>query len=257
MNEQATITKPSQEIVSGAELQSRRIPREDLISRFEYPDGTSKHLMTLYSIVIGLNAKVIVELGLGQTTGALRAAAQQTGGIVYTCDADQRRFQPLLGEQDEHWKLHLELSSSFLEKVPEPIDFVMHDGAHDYVNVKRDLEAILPKMRKFGIICVHDTQQVDLHEGMLAAMRDATKNFSVSMTNLPFNAGLGIIRVEASPHPPITPTSGTLPDGRTETLPVAFATAPAGEQIKISAVGSRVEAMRIKVWHILRQLGLK
>jgi hypothetical protein len=163
----------------------------------------------------------------------------------------------LLAEQDEHWKLHLEFSTSFLQKVPEPFDFVRHDSAHDYVNVKRDLETILPKMRKFGIICVHDTQQVDLYEGMLAAMRDATQDFSVSMTNLPFNCGLGIIRVESSPHPPIVPTCGTLPDGRCDTKPVAFATGPAGEQIKISGTRSRIEALRIKVWHVLRQAGLK
>jgi hypothetical protein len=250
MTEEATIEL-------SAEQQCSCLTRDELISKFEYPDGTSKHLLTLYSLVIGLDAKVIVDLGLGQTTGALRAAAQQTGGTVYSCDADRRRFEPLLATQDDHWKLYLEFSSSFLQKVPEPFDFVMHDSAHDYVNVKRDLEMILPRMRQFGIICIHDTQQVDLYEGMLAAMRDATKDFSVSMTNLPFNSGLGIIRVESSPHPPVSPTHGKLPDGRIDTRPAAFATVPSGEQIAISPVRSRIEAMRVRVWHILRQLGLK
>ena len=244
-------------MVRTAEVQSRCLSRDELISAFEYQDGTSKHLLTLYSLAIGLNAKVIIDLGLGQSTGALRAAARETGGVVYSCDADKRRFELLLAEQDEHWKLYLEFSTSFLQKVPEPFDFVMHDSAHDYVNVKRDLEMILPKMRKFGIVCVHDTQQVDLREGMLAAMRDATKNFSVSMTNLPFNAGLGIIRVESSPHPPVVPTCGILPDGRMDTQPTAFATAPVGEQIKISGARSRIEALRVRVWHALRQVGLK
>src|ERR1700674_2540916 len=220
--EEVNLKQEEKAMPAGAESQCSCVSRDELLSKFEYSDGTSKHLLTLYSLVIGLNARVIVDLGLGQTTGVLRSAARQTGGTVYSCDADKRRFSPLLADQDDHWKLYLEFSASFLQKVPEPIDFVMHDSAHDYVNVKRDLEMILPKMRQFGMICVHDTQQTDLHQGMLAAMRDATRNFSVSMTNLPFNAGLGMIRVESSPHPPITPASGKLPDGRSDTTPVAF-----------------------------------
>jgi hypothetical protein len=235
----------------------RPCSREELFFRFDLPDGTSKHLLILYSLVIGLRAKTIVEFGLGQTTGALRAAALQTGGIVHTCDFDNRRFRHILSEQDEHWKLYLEPSSSFFHKIPEPIDLVMHDGAHDYLNVKRDLEALIPKMRKFGIICVHDTQQCDLYRDTLAAIRDATRKFSVSVTNLPFNSGMAIMRVESSIYPAITPSSGTLPDGRVETELVAFATVPAGEGIRVSAARGRLMAAKIKLGHILRQAGLR
>jgi len=231
--------------------------REELFFRFDLPDGPSKHLLILYSLVIGLRAKTIVDLGLGQTTGALRAAALQTGGVVHTCDFDKRRFGHILSEQDKHWKLYLEPSSSFFHKIPEPIDLVMHDGAHDYLNVRRDLEALIPKMRKFGIICVHDTQQSDLYRDMLAAIRDATRKFCVSLTNLPFNAGMAIMRVESSFHPAISPSSGTLPGGRVETEPIAFATVPAGEGISVSAVHGRLMAAKIKLGHILRQAGLR
>src|SRR5438132_331846 len=123
MTDLAMVNQEENAKQAGAEWQSRCCSRDELMSRFDYPDGTSKHLLTLYSIVIGLNAKVIVDLGLGQTTGALRSAALQTGGTVYSCDADKRRFEPLLAQQDEHWKLYLEFSTSFLQKIPEPIDF--------------------------------------------------------------------------------------------------------------------------------------
>ena len=169
--------------------------------RFEDAGNISKHLLTLYSLVIGLNAKTIVELGLGNTTGVLRAAAAKTGAVLYSCDFDRRRFQNLLAEQDDNWKLHLEPSLTFLKRAPEPIDFFLHDGAHDYLTVKNDLEIALPKMRQFALICVHDTQQVDLHTGMLAAIADATAGFDVSITNLPFNSGLAILRVEFEQTP--------------------------------------------------------
>jgi len=214
-------------------------------------------LLILYSLVIGLQAKVVVDLGLGQTTGALRAAAAQTDATVYTCDFDRRRFEHILSEQDDHWKLCLESSSSFLRKVPEPIDFVMHDGAHDDFNMRQDLETILPKMRKFGIICIHDTQQFELYRDMLAAIRDATSSFSVSITNLPFSAGLAVLRVESGPHPPICPSSGTVRDGTFETVLAEFATVPSDQKIRIPAVHSRFIAAKIKLGHILRQAGLR
>ena len=54
----------------------------ELIERFERGNGTGRYLLILYSIAIGLNAKTIVDIGTGQTTGALRTAAKKTGGIV-------------------------------------------------------------------------------------------------------------------------------------------------------------------------------
>jgi hypothetical protein len=99
----------------------------------------------------------------------------------------------------------------------------VHDAAHDYFQVKMDLTAILPKMKRFGMICVHDTQQPDLSHEMLAAIKDSVRGQPISMVNLPFSAGLAIIRVEESAHPAITPASGHLPDGRIETEPVACA----------------------------------
>jgi len=184
--------------------------------------STSKHLLTLYSLAVGLNARSIVDLGIGSTTRALRAAALKTGGIVMSCDCDIERFSSLLSQQDEHWRLSLGPSEVFLKSLQEPIDFVVHDAAHDYFQVQLDLALILSKMKRFGLICVHDTQQIDLHSDMLAAIRDATKEYEVSITNLPFNCGLAIIRLENADHTAITPTGLPLPDGRFDTTPAAL-----------------------------------
>ena len=77
-------------------------------------------------------------------------------------------------------------------------------------------------MKNFGMICIHDTQQTDLRFDMLAAIRDATKGYRVSITNLPFNAGLALIRLEEATHAAITPSGGRLPDGRFDTTPTSF-----------------------------------
>jgi hypothetical protein len=233
------------------------LSREELFSRFDTSSSGSKHLLILYSMVVGLNAKVIAEIGLGQTTGTLRAAAAVTGATVHTCDFDKRRYEHLLTKQDDRWKLYLEPSTAFIPRLPAPLDFVMHDGAHDYFNVKRDLQLLIPKMRKFGIICVHDTQETDLYREMLAAVKDGVAGCSVSVTNLPFSCGLAIIRVESSRHPAIVPSTGSLPDGRADTLLAEFPTLPADETLQVSAFRTRMMAARIKIGHLLRQRGLR
>ena len=172
---------------------------------------------------MGVNAKKIVDLGIGSTTRSMRFAAQTTGGVCYSCDVDAARFSGLLGQQDEHWKLFLGPSEKFVAQLEGPLDFVMHDAAHDYYQVKMDLEAIIPKMKRFGLICVHDTQQTDLSHDMLAAIKDVLRGKAVSMVNLPFSSGLAIIRIEESSLAEIAPSSGLLPDGRIETAPVACA----------------------------------
>jgi len=233
------------------------LTREELFSRFDTSSSGSKHLLILYSLVIGMNARVIAEIGLGQTTGALRAAAALTGATLHTCDFDKKKYNQLLAQRDDHWRLYLEPSSSFIERLPEPIDLVMHDGAHDYLNVKRDLELLIPKVRKFGIICVHDTQETDLYRDMLAAIKDAVTGFSVSITNLPFSCGLAIIRVESSRHPSVLPSVGSLRDGRPDTTLAEFPASPSDESFRVSPVRSRLMAAKIKAGHMLRQAGLR
>ncbi len=247
-------------LVMDARELCRPLSRDDLFDAFELPYSTSKHLLILYSLVVGLRAKVIVDLGLGMTTGAIRGAAQKTGGVVYTCDSDRRRFEELLNQQDEHWRLHLELSETFIPKVPHPIDFVMHDGSHIYQNVRRDLELLLPRMRRFGLICVHDTQQPDLCHDMLGAIRDATAQARVSVTNLPFGAGLAVIRVEESVYPSIDPEATMMNDGRSDTLltPSAWTySQDHGPQLSTRSFATRWAHARDRIGHILRQGGIR
>ncbi len=185
-------------------------------------DGSfSRHLLTIYSLAVGMNAKVILDIGVGSTTSALRAAAEKTNGSVHSCDADKERYGHLVGQQDEHWNLFIGPSEEFLETIQAPVDLAVHDGAHDYFQVKLDLELLLPRMRTFGIICLHDTQQSWLAHEMLEAIRAAVEGWPISFTNLPFGAGLGILRMEEGKHPPITPAGKTLSDGTFDTRLVA------------------------------------
>jgi predicted O-methyltransferase YrrM len=55
---------------------------------------SDKHVLTLYSIAIGMGAKRILELGVrgGSTTLPLLMAAQKTGGMLTSVDIEQTAF---------------------------------------------------------------------------------------------------------------------------------------------------------------------
>jgi hypothetical protein len=169
---------------------------KEIWEAFHRSASISKHLLIIYSLCVGLGAKRIVDLGVGSTTKALRLAAKETGGLVLSCDCDAGRFSHLLECQDENWKLFLGPSETFLRGLEPRLDLVVHDAAHDYFQVKLDIELILPKMNAFGLVCIHDTQHPELASDMLQAIKDASNGMRISMTNLPFCHGLAVLRLE-------------------------------------------------------------
>jgi predicted O-methyltransferase YrrM len=189
---------------------------QELFKEFHGTSASAKHLLTIYSLIIGTNARIILDMGLGNSTRAALAAAASTGGTVYSCDYDQERFAQYENEQVPNWRFYCRKSSEFIELVPTPFDFVFHDASHEYDIVRTDIEAIVPKMRRFGLICVHDTQHPRYR--LLEAVNDAVQSLDVSHVALPFGCGLSVLRVNSSPHPPIDP-AGKMKGERVVTIP--------------------------------------
>lgn len=130
----------------------------ELWEAFTAKEGSiNKHLLTLYSLAVGVNAQRAVELGIGNSTRALRAAVQFTGGKLWSCDIDRKRFAGWIERRDGHWSLQLCPSTEFLRSLEPPFDFALHDAAHDYWQVAEDLRILLPLMRRYALVCIHDT----------------------------------------------------------------------------------------------------
>ena len=200
---------------------------QELFDAFGAAKGSiNKHLLIIYSLVIGVNAQRIVDLGIGHTTKTLRAAALRTGGKVFSCDIDRQRYLGLLTEETPEWSLQLCSSTEFLKNMAAPLDFVLHDAAHDYGQVKKDLELIFPMMREFGLVCIHDTQHNLLGKEMVLAIKDSIKNVKISFVNLPFQYGLTILRIEDSQYKYIPPPWTEHETCQTECIPtpLSFAT---------------------------------
>ena len=59
----------------------------ELLEFFHKEHGSNNNrLLTLYSLLVGINAKRVLELGVGFSTRTIRAALQRTGGELYSCD---------------------------------------------------------------------------------------------------------------------------------------------------------------------------
>ena len=143
---------------------------------------------------LGIKPRVIVEIGVftGRTSKRLRKGFPEAQlilidpwqyipglkGYIYT----QINTQPLW---DGVYKklcnrfaksantVVLRCSSLRAAKiVQDNIDIVFIDGAHDYQNVKADIKAWLPKLRRPGLICGHDYRGKGGFKGVRLAVND-------------------------------------------------------------------------------------
>lgn len=170
--------------------------QDELFQAFLAESGSiNKHLLTIFSLVVGLNTQRAVDIGAGSTTRSIRAGLEITGGELDTCDIDHEKYGHLpMGSG--RYRFHATDSRSFIRSLQGPLDFVLHDGAHDRRQVGWDLAHLWPLVRQYGILCVHDTQNSELGVDMRMALRDAFRDCPVSWTHLPYCYGLTIIRIE-------------------------------------------------------------
>ena len=174
----------------------------DLWDYFEDPitgfGSIKSHLLILYSIAVGMDAKVIVEIGMrdGDSTRAFLWACQKTGGRLYSVDISE---YPETIEEIE--RLNLSKYHEFIkgdsQKIHKqwstPIDILFLDGCHYYGNHKMDFDNWYSKVREGGIILVHDVDpSMPHHDGWKHFENEVL--FHYEACALMFGGGLGIVR---------------------------------------------------------------
>lgn len=121
------------------------------------------YILHLYNIPVQINAKTIVELGQGQSTYALCAAANKTQGEFYSFDMGPNghlRLYPEgegILEQEPRYHFEMIKSQEAGRKWNKPIDFLLHDTSHRYEETKEELELWPKWIRKRGVYVMHDT----------------------------------------------------------------------------------------------------
>ena len=181
--------------------------QEGLIKAFHDNGSFSKHLLAIYSLAIGCSARMMAEIGIGTSTRALLAAAQTTNGRLYSCSTQPERHEELLNlyPVTKRWRLSLAAPLKFATSLPEPLDFVLHRDATDSNSLEMVLDALLPRMRQFGIIVIHDTQHPHQGRALSEGVRRIASRHEITSVTLPYSGGLTVVRVEESAQPPIVP----------------------------------------------------
>ena len=162
------------------------IPDNIMLKWFNDRYSTSKHLLTIYSIVKGSNAKTILEIGFGRSSFILAKAAYENHGHFFTCDT--RDFSYLLNENEKKSTTFIHGLSDLVwknEVIKKGIDFAFLDYfSGESISKKFCLEEIkkcLSFMKTNGVIVLHDTI-VDKYE-LGAALSKLSKDKNIEFVD--------------------------------------------------------------------------
>jgi len=164
--------------------------------------GFCRHYMTLYSIILGMEAKKVLEFGSGFSSKIILNALCKTNGELYTLDMrsfEETSHQYNFNEEEKEaylprWKYFQGKSHRTRRKVSEMLfDVVLHDGSHKCDYVKLELDFVIPRVRNGGVILVHDTNHPTLNYNLDKAVEPFKSDHDVC--TLPYGYGLTLITV--------------------------------------------------------------
>jgi len=189
-----------------------------LVERVKIGKGDSdKHLLTLFSLSLSLDAKNILELGVrnGDTTLPFLLCAEQTNGQVTSVDLNHTDFK-CPKELKKYWSFYRENTLDFLQakfKKKEKYDIIFIDDWHSYEHVKKELEYVDALTSPGSLVLLHDLMygntcpyyHVDLTKcspqwangGPYRAVAELDHNFW-EFSTIPCNNGLTILRKKYS-----------------------------------------------------------
>ena len=171
------------------------ISDQTLFKWFNDAYSASKHLLTLYSVARGLNAKTIVEIGFGRSSFVLARVAYENGGRLITCD--RKDFSYLLSEQEKEVTTYINGTSEIIwQRVEGGIDLAFLDYFSDpTMSVEfcmSEIDQCLHRMKTNGLIALHDSLP-DAYP-VVRAMELLSARKNLEALTLPYNYGLGLIR---------------------------------------------------------------
>ena len=131
---------------------------------FREDHSVSKHMLTMYSIVRGLNAKRVLEIGFGRSSIVLARAAHENDGEFVCCDtsdcsdifseSERRSTRVVVGHADAVWKDETLVRDGFDFAF---LDHFSGEGISLFFAV-REVRNCLRVLNVGGILCIHDKQ---------------------------------------------------------------------------------------------------
>lgn len=170
----------------------------DMYDKKSRQTGFTKHYLTLFAMVEGMNAKKTFEFGTGISTKMILKALEYTNGTHTSCDVrdleDTGLSLDLKNNYLNKWN-YIQKNSMLLTedelKTAGPFDFVLHDGSHIPGEVRKDLIKILPHMKQGSLLAIHDTVQPN--DNLYEASTMALSNIEKEILTLPYGYGLTLV----------------------------------------------------------------
>lgn len=162
---------------------------------------TKEHLMTLYSLAVVSRAKVLLEIGSGQSTFALTAAANENEGQFYSIEltpneSNLRLFPEGEGILAKEPRYHSIKGHSLEVEWNKPVDFFFLDSGHTYDLTLAELKKYTPWVKVGGWIVCHDTGEFNNESfaDCRRAMVDFLKEMGWDFRTMNCQSGFTIIR---------------------------------------------------------------
>lgn len=135
-----------------------------------------EHLTTLYTHVVNLKAKMVLELGVcqGESTVAFLEGVHATEGRLISVDPlDYKETRAMIQDYGlgDRWTYIVADDLEFAKTWKEgPADIIFVDTSHQYEQTKKELEAFIPLLRSGGLMLFHDT--ASFTEGVLKPIQE-------------------------------------------------------------------------------------
>lgn len=154
--------------------------------------------LVLYSLALGLNAQLIYEIGVGQSTLALLRAVERTGGKVVSCDINANMLNfvaDIATFAMPHWTFHNLSSEKMWEVVHDQADLIFIDGCHSYTCIKWEVENYWQRLKPDGLMVLHDTRSWPDGPSKVFQLCQIR---GLEVLELPMCHGLGLIHKQVS-----------------------------------------------------------
>lgn len=160
--------------------------------------GLSLHYPFLYALVVGLGARRTLEFGAGGSTRVILDAGSSEHVSVSTETKEQIAARGDIDPSCARWRhLQATLGDTGRKPLPDgPFDLVLHDGSHAADVVAADIAWAWPRLKRFGLLLVHDTLHSYCGAQVRAGLECGLGNARASRLTLPYGYGLTIVRRE-------------------------------------------------------------
>lgn len=183
--------------------------RDGFMDRCSRWSDIQEYLPFLYQTARSYDQVRVLELGSrkGNSTLAFLAAAEETGGHVWSGDIDNVVLDPegmLPWFPNERWTFTCgnDMDPAVQARLPAEVDVFFLDTSHEYEHTLAELRAYMPRVAAGGVALFHDTNVMgwpgyqwdgDMTP-VAAALDEYCAEAGLSWENLPGTYGLGIIR---------------------------------------------------------------